>query len=328
MKSFVTGAAGFIGSHLVEELLAAGHEVVGLDDLSTGRLENLAPVAGHPGFRLVQGSILDQPLVEELTAGADRVFHLAAAVGSFVIRDRTLEALRTNIHGTEHVVEAAHRNNARVLVASTSEIYGKNDKVGLTESDDRVIGSPLKSRWSYAEAKAIDESLIDAYGREHGLRAVIIRFFNTVGPRQTGRYGMVIPRFVRQALAGEPLTIFGTGDQIRCFCHVQDVVPAVVRLAATPAAYGKAVNLGSTEQTTIGNLAQRVISISGSAGGVTYGSYLDAYGPGYEDLQRRVPDCTLARTLTGFTPSRTLEDILHDVIRDQATSHAGAVTAL
>ncbi|HCU92916.1 MAG TPA: nucleoside-diphosphate sugar epimerase [Actinobacteria bacterium] len=328
MRIFVTGAAGFIGSHLVEALLTGGHDVVGLDDLSTGRLANLAAVTGHPRFRLAEGSILDAALVDELTAGAGQVYHLAAAVGSFVIRDRTLDALRTNVHGTEHVVDAAARHGAVLVAASTSEIYGKNTKIGLREDDDRVIGSPLKSRWSYAEAKAIDESLIDAYGREHGLRAVIIRFFNTVGPRQTGRYGMVIPRFVRQALAGEPLTIFGTGDQIRCFCHVQDVVPAVVRLAATPAAYGKAVNLGSTEQTTIGNLAQRVISISGSAGGVTYGSYLDAYGPGYEDLQRRVPDCTLARTLTGFTPSRTLEDIIHDVIRDQATSHAGAVTAL
>ena len=328
MRIFVTGAAGFIGSHLVEALLTGGHDVVGLDDLSTGRLANLAAVTGHPRFRLAEGSILDAALVDELTAGAGQVYHLAAAVGSFVIRDRTLDALRTNVHGTEHVVDAAARHGAVLVAASTSEIYGKNTKIGLREDDDRVIGSPLKSRWSYAEAKAIDESLIDAYGREHGLRAVIIRFFNTVGPRQTGRYGMVIPRFVRQALAGEPLTIFGTGDQIRCFCHVQDVVPAVVRLAATPAAYGKAVNLGSTAQTTIGNLAQRVISISGSAGGVTYGSYLDAYGPGYEDLQRRVPDVTLARTLTGFTPSRTLEDIIHDAIRDQATRHAGAVTAL
>ena len=245
MKSFVTGAAGFIGSHLTTALLSAGHEVVGLDDLSTGRPENLAAVASHPGFRLVEGSILDQALVDELTTGADRVFHFAAAVGSFVIRDRTLESLRTNIHGTENVVEAAYRNNARILVASTSEIYGKNDKVGLREDDDRISGSPLRSRWSYAEAKAIDESLIDAYVRERGLWAVIVRLFNTVGPRQTGRYGMVIPRFVRQALAGEPLTVFGTGEQVRCFCHVHDAIPAVTALIEADRACGQAVNLGS-----------------------------------------------------------------------------------
>ena len=265
MKSFVTGAAGFIGSHLTTELLSAGHEVVGLDDLSTGQPENLAAVASHPGFRLVEGSILDRDLVDELTTGADRVFHFAAAVGSFVIRDRTLESLRTNIHGTENVVEAAHRNNARILVASTSEIYGKNDKVGLREDDDRIVGSPLRSRWSYAEAKAIDESLIDAYVRERGLWAVIARLFNTVGPRQTGRYGMVIPRFVRQALAGEPLTVFGTGEQVRCFCHVHDVIPALTALIETDQACGRAVNLGSSEQVSIGELARRVIRLTGSA---------------------------------------------------------------
>ncbi len=213
MRYFVTGAAGFIGSHLTEALLAAGHEVTGLDDLSTGRLENLAAVTPHPRFRLVLGSILDADLVDDLCDGADRVFHLAAAVGAFVIRDQTLESLRTNIHGTEHVVEAAHRNDARILVASTSEIYGKNTRVGLREDDDRLAGSPLKSRWSYSEAKAIDESLVSAYVAERGLWAVIARLFNTVGPRQTGRYGMVIPRFVRQGLTGEPLTVFGTGDR-------------------------------------------------------------------------------------------------------------------
>jgi UDP-glucose 4-epimerase len=326
MRIFVTGAAGFIGSHLVEALLADGHDVVGLDDLSTGSQANLAAVGGHPRFRLTKGSILDPDLVDELTAGADQVYHLAAAVGSFVINERTLESMRTNIHGTENVVDAASRHGAVLVAASTSEIYGKNTKIGLCEDDDRIAGSPLKSRWSYSEAKAIDESLIDAYCREHGLRAVIIRFFNTVGPRQTGRYGMVIPRFVRQALAGEPLTIFGTGDQIRCFCHVHDVIPAVRALAVTTAAYGRAVNLGNTEQTTINNLAQRVISITGSASDVTYTSYLDAFGPGYEDMQRRVPDCTLARSLTGFQPTRTLDDIIHAVIEHQTASRPPAVT--
>ena len=320
MRYFITGAAGFIGSHLTEALLDAGHEVTGLDDLSTGRLENLAAVTPHPRFRLVLGSILDADLVDDLCDGADRVFHLAAAVGAFVIRDQTLESLRTNIHGTEHVVEAAHRNGARILVASTSEIYGKNTKVGIREDDDRLAGSPLKSRWSYSEAKAIDESLVSAYVTEHGLWAVIARLFNTVGPRQSGRYGMVIPRLVRQGLAGEPLTVFGTGDQVRCFCHVHDVIPALIALTESEAAAGRAVNLGSSEQVSITGLAERVIAATGSRSGITRSSYLEAYGDGYEDMQRRVPDCTLARGLVGFEPARTLDDIIGAVIEDQLTA--------
>jgi UDP-glucose 4-epimerase len=324
MKYFVTGAAGFIGSHLTEALLDAGHEVTGLDDLSTGRLENLAAVTPHPRFRLVLGSILDADLVDDLCDGADRVFHLAAAVGAFVIMDRTLESLRTNIHGTENVVDAAHRNEARILVASTSEIYGKNSKVGLREDDDRIAGSPLKSRWSYSEAKAIDESLVSAYVAERGLWAVIARLFNTVGPRQTGRYGMVIPRFVRQGLSGEPLTVFGTGDQVRCFCHVHDVIPALIDLLETQDARGRAVNIGSSEQVSVAGLADLVIAATGSSGGITRSSYLEAYGAGYEDMQRRVPDCTLARGLVGFASVRTLDDIIGAVIEDQLT--AAAVT--
>ncbi len=324
MEIFVTGAAGFIGSHLVEHLLAGGHQVTGLDDLSTGRLSNLPAVADHPGFRLVRGSILDQSLVNELTAGCQQVYHLAAAVGSFVIRDRTLESLRTNIHGTENVVEAAARHGAVLLAASTSEIYGKNTTPGIREDDDRIIGSPLRSRWSYAEAKAIDESLIDAYSRERGLKAVIIRFFNTVGPRQTGRYGMVIPRFTRQALAGEPITVYGTGDQVRCFCHVHDVIPALTKLMATPAAYGLAINLGNDEPISINDLAKRIIVASHSTSAITHSGYLAAYGSGYEDIQRRMPDCGLARRLCGFTPHRTLDDIIEAVIEDQEDQEASS----
>ncbi|HTZ93315.1 MAG TPA: NAD-dependent epimerase/dehydratase family protein [Streptosporangiaceae bacterium] len=327
MKCLVTGAAGFIGSHLVEELLAAGYTVVGLDDFSTGREQNLAGVASHRNLRMVRGSVLERETVDELTAGADWVFHLAAAVGAFVIRDKTLDSLQTNIHGTENVVEAASRHGARLLLASTSEIYGKNMTVGLREDDDRIIGSPLRSRWSYAEAKAIDESLVDAFVHERGLTAVIVRLFNTVGPRQTGRYGMVIPRFVRQALTGEPLTVFGSGDQIRCFCHVSDVVPALVRLVCSDRASGRAVNLGSSEQVSIGDLARRVIAATGSASTITRASYLEAYGPGYEDMQRRVPNCELAEELVGFRASRTLDEIICSVIADQQSILAATVAA-
>jgi nucleoside-diphosphate-sugar epimerase len=324
MKCLVTGAAGFIGSHLTEQLLADGHQVTGLDDLSTGRLENLRGVAAHPAFRLSRGSVLDAALVDELTRGCGWVFHLAAAVGAFVIRDRTLASLRTNIHGTENVVEAAYRHGARLLAASTSEIYGKNTKSGLAEDDDRILGSPLKSRWSYAEAKAIDESLIECYAREAGLHAVIVRLFNTVGPRQAGRYGMVIPRFVRQALAGHPLSVYGTGQQVRCFCHVLDVVPAMTALIACDRAAGQAVNLGSTEPVTIEALARRVIAATGSASGLERASYLEAYGPGYEDMLRRVPDCSLAADLVGFAARRDLDEIIRAVIADQAARATAA----
>ena len=226
MRYLVTGAAGFIGSHLTEALLADGHTVIGLDDLSTGRMSNLRNVAGHPAFEFTEGTILDAPLVSKLVGESDRVFHLAAALGVFTILSKTLDSLRTNIQGTENVVDAAAEHRVRLLAASTSEVYGKNTKIGLREDDDRITGSPLTARWSYAEAKAIDESLIAAYARERGLEAVIVRLFNTVGPRQTGRYGMVVPRFVRQALAGDPVTIYGTGEQARCFCNLLDIPPA------------------------------------------------------------------------------------------------------
>lgn len=315
MRALVTGAAGFIGSHLVEQLLADGHQVVGLDDLSTGQLANL-PVE-HPDLRLLPGSILDEALVDEAMAGADVVFHLAAAVGAFVIQERTLQGLLTNVHGTENVLDAALRHGTRALIASTSEVYGKNTKVGLVEGDDRVIGSPLKSRWTYAEAKAIDESLTSSYVRELGLKAVIVRLFNTVGPRQSGRYGMVIPRLVGQALQDRPLTIFGTGKQIRCFCHVADVVPALIRLVRLDRAQGMAINLGSTEQVSIEDLADRIIAMTGSASGTVRVPYEEAYGPGYEDMQRRVPDCSRARELIGFRPRRSLADIVRAVIDEQ-----------
>ena len=316
-RILVTGCAGFIGSHLTEALLTDGHEVTGLDDLSTGSMDNLRSVADHPQFDFVEGTILDGPLVNKLVGNADSVFHLAAALGVYTILHRTLDSLRTNVQGTENVVAAASDHEVRLLVASTSEIYGKNTRVGLREDDDRIIGSPLTARWSYAEAKAIDESLVAAYVNERGLRAVIVRLFNTVGPRQTGRYGMVIPRFVRQGLAGEPLTVFGTGKQVRCFCNVADVVPALIALSESDDAIGKAVNLGSTEQVSIEDLAHRVIKATESASQVIHVSYEDAYGEGYEDMLRRVPDCTLAGELVGFTASRSLDETISNVINDQ-----------
>jgi len=328
MHALITGGAGFIGSHLADHLLTSGHQVVVLDDLSTGSMDNLSSINDHPRFRYVPGSVLDGALLDTLAGEVDTIFHLAAAVGSFVIRDRTLHSLRTNIHGTENVLTAAHRHQARVLIASSSEVYGKNTKIGLREDNDRVVGSPLLHRWSYSEAKAVDESLTHGYVTELGLQAVIVRLFNTVGPRQTGRYGMVIPRFVAQALAGAPLTIFGTGAQVRCFCHVHDVVPALPALVEHQGAYGTAVNLGSSEQVSIAGLALRVLALTHSASDVIHMSYEEGVGPGYEDLQRRVPDCAMARKMIGFRPVRTLDDILRSVIAEQSRPGVAPAAAL
>ncbi|MEV7038844.1 NAD-dependent epimerase/dehydratase family protein [Amycolatopsis sp. NPDC051061] len=320
MRYLITGGAGFIGSHLTEHLLQRGHEVVALDNLSTGTLDNLTGVRDNPGFRFVRGSVTDPSAVEACMAGIDAIFHLAAAVGVFTILDKTMESLRTNLHGTETMLDAALQHDVPILVASTSEIYGKNTADGLTEDADRIIGSPLKNRWSYAEAKALDETFAHLYAVEHGLRTVIVRPFNTVGPRQTGRYGMVIPRFVKQALAGEPITVFGDGQQTRCFCHVHDVVPALVTLLSDESAYGKVFNLGSNEQTTISQLAERVITATGSASTIAKVPYEEAYGDGYEDMQRRIPDCTRANRQIGFAPTRTLDDIITAVVADRRGS--------
>jgi UDP-glucose 4-epimerase len=322
MTTLVTGGAGFIGSHLTESLLKSGEDVIVLDDLSTGSEQNLTGVLDHPSFQFAKGSILDESLVDELAGRVHTIYHLAAAVGTFTILDKTLESLHTNLHGTENVVNSALRHGARVLIASTSEIYGKNTKIGLREDDDRHMGSPLKNRWSYAEAKAIDETLAYLYSAEHGLQTVIVRLFNTIGPRQTGRYGMVIPRFVRQALMGEPLTVFGTGNQIRCFCHVHDVVPALQSLMAEGRAYGQVFNIGGCEQVSINQLAERVLTVLGSSSTTTHVSYESAYGAGFEDMQRRVPDCTRAKQLIGFQPGRSLTDVIRDVAADQLADGA------
>ena len=317
MRALITGGAGFIGSHLADRLLERGDQVVLLDDLSTGRLANIEHLNGRADAEFVLGSILNADLVDHVVSRVDTVFHLAAAVGVNLIVEKPLESLMTNIRGTETVVEKAHKYGKRILVMSTSEIYGKNTSDSLSEEDDRILGSPLKSRWSYSEAKAIDEILAYTYWREKGLETVIIRLFNTVGPRQTGSYGMVVPRFVGQALRNQPVTIFGDGSQTRCFCHVSDVVGALVSLSEHPDAFGKVFNLGGAEEISIGDLAERIIELVGSQSELEYIPYDDAYEEGFEDMARRVPNTTRANQLVGFEPSVGLDDIIHSVIADQ-----------
>lgn len=317
MDALITGGAGFIGSHLSEELLGAGHRVFALDDLSTGRLANVEHLLDDPRFEFAQGSVLDAELVDQLVSRCDRVFHLAASVGVRLILDNPLECYKNNVDGTERVLEAAQRYDARVLLASTSEVYGKNTSDALAEDDDRVMGSPLRTRWSYASAKAVDELYAYCYWRHKGLRAVIVRLFNTVGPRQTGRYGMVIPRFAEQALRGQPITVYGDGAQTRCFAYVGDIVPALAKLIDLESAYGKAFNLGSREETSIAELARVVARVAGSSAGVDHIPYSEAYGDGFEDMRRRVPDTTLAREAIGFEPAVGLVEIVERVVAER-----------
>ena len=319
MRALITGGAGFIGSHLADHLLDRGDQVVLLDDLSTGRLANIEHLNDRSDAEFVLGSILNTELIDEVVSRVDAVFHLAAAVGVNLIVEKPLESLMTNIRGTETVIEMAHKYDKRLLVMSTSEIYGKNTSDSLSEEDDRILGSPLKSRWSYSEAKAIDEILAYTYWREKGLEAVIIRLFNTVGPRQTGSYGMVIPRFVGQALRNEPITIFGDGNQTRCFCHVGDIVEGLVALSEHPEAFGKVFNLGGGKEVAIRELAERVIKLAGSQSSLEFIPYDAAYEAGFEDMDRRVPNTTRAMQLVGFEPSASLDDIIRSVIDDQLT---------
>lgn len=322
MKTAITGGAGFIGGHLVEYLLAAGDEVSVLDNLSTGRIENLSGVMDHPKFSFAEGNILDRSAVDDLVQGADRVFHLAAAVGVNLIVEHPLESLRTNIHGTEVVLDAALDSGASLLLASTSEIYGKNASDSLDEESDRILGSALKSRWTYAAAKGIDEAFAHSYWREFGLRVAIVRLFNTVGPRQTGRYGMVVPRLIKQALAGEPLTVYGDGLQTRCFSFVADIVPAITRISAEPSAYGNAYNLGGSYEISILAMAKRIVELLGSPSEIILVPYEEAYAEGYEDMRRRVPNNTKSLHLVGFDPKTTLDEIILSVADDQRKSAA------
>jgi UDP-glucose 4-epimerase len=314
VRALITGGAGFNGSHLAEALLAAGHEVVVLDDLSTGRVENLAAVKGHPRLELNTGSVTDEALVRALVAGVGVVYHLAAAVGVRLILDRPVGTIETNVVGTETVLRAAREGRPRVVLASTSEVYGKNDRVPLSEEDDRVLGPTTKSRWSYACSKAIDEFLGLAYHREYQLPVTIVRFFNTIGPRQTGRYGMVVPRFVRQALDGGPITVYGDGRQSRCFTDVGDTVRATIALSLAPAAVGEVFNVGTTHELTIGELAERVRALAGSDSPIVLVPYEEAYQPGFEDLRRRVPDIRKAERVAGYRPRVSLDETLKRVI--------------
>lgn len=314
MKALITGGAGFIGSHLGELLLRGGNQVIALDDMSTGRRENVAQLSAHAKFSFVEGSVLDASLVSELVAQVDVVFHLAAAVGVKLIMEKPVLSIETNVLGTHSILQAATKFHRKVLLASTSEVYGKGTAVPFNENDDRLIGPTTKSRWNYATTKALDEFWGLAYHAEHDLPVVICRFFNTVGPRQRGRYGMVIPRFVQQALANEPLTVFGDGTQTRAFCDVSDVVQAVVKLADTPQAIGDVFNIGNPEEIAIAELAARVIELSGSKSSVAMIPYEQVYGAGFQDMQRRVPDIQKIKRVIGWQPTVPLDDILRRVI--------------
>ena len=313
MRYLVTGGAGFIGSHVCDALIQRGDSVVVLDDLSTGNKKNIEHLISHASFKLVQGSILDTSAVESAIKSVDHVLHFAAAVGVFTIVDKPLESLMTNIRGTENILEAAHMHGKEVLIASSSEVYGKNAGGALHEESDRIVGSPLKSRWSYSEAKAIDESMAYFFYQEKKLAVRLVRFFNTVGPRQVGHYGMVVPRFVSAALKNEPLTVYGTGSQSRCFCHVYDAVAGVLAVIDSNATLGEVFNIGNDEEITIENLAHEVIELTGSRSTIEKVLYEKAYAHGFEDMQRRVPDISKIKRVVGWTPKLSLDSIISDI---------------
>jgi UDP-glucose 4-epimerase len=314
MRALVTGGAGFIGSYLAERLIRDGNEVVVVDNLSTGRPENIAGLRNKPGFEFVKGDILDAALIEKLTQKCDAVFHLAAAVGVQLIADNPVGTIETNIAGTQVVLEAANKFKCKILLASTSEVYGKNEQVPFREEDDIVLGSTSMPRWAYACSKAVDEFLGFAFYQEYGLKVVIGRFFNTIGPRQTGRYGMVVPRFVESALKNKPIQIHGTGKQTRCFCYVDDLADAIVRLMESDKAMGKAFNIGSDEEITIEQLADKIIEITGSSSQKEFISYEAAYGRPIEDMMRRVPCLDLIKNTIGWRPTTDLPEAIRLVI--------------
>jgi UDP-glucose 4-epimerase len=314
MRILITGGAGFIGSHLSDHLLGRGHHVAIIDDLSTGSMENIREAKENHRFQYCIGTIFDKPLLAELIDDAEVVFHLAAAVGVLNIVESPVRTIATNVGGSELVLELAAKKKKRVLIASTSEVYGKSTKFPFSEEDDLVLGPTTKGRWSYACSKAIDEFLALAYHRERKLPVTIVRLFNTVGPRQTGRYGMVLPTFVKQALCGEPLRVFGDGKQSRCFTHVDDIVKGLVQCICCDASIGQVFNLGNTEEVTMNTLAEKVIVATRSTSTIRHLSYDQAYGAGFEDMQRRVPDISKARQWFGYAPTQSLDDIIESVV--------------
>jgi len=319
MRVLITGGAGFIGSHLAEALLGGGHQVTVIDDLSTGSFDNIAHLKGLAGFRYTIDTVMNEPLLAELVDQCDVVYHLAAAVGVRLIVEAPVRTLETNVHGTEVVLKAAAKKQRTVVVASTSEVYGKSDAVPFREDGDIALGPTVKHRWAYACSKALDEFLALAYWKERRLPIIIVRFFNTVGPRQTGRYGMVVPNFVRQALAGEPITVFGDGTQTRCFTYVGDVVGALTAIVTREEAYGSVYNVGNTEEISILGLAERVKALTKSASPIVTIPYDQAYESGFEDMPRRVPDLTKIRALIGYEPRVPLDEILQLVVDYQRT---------
>ena len=314
MKVLITGGAGFIGSHLADELIRNGDRVCVIDDLSTGRLENIQHLLEDGGCSFVRCSVLDRFSVEEFVKECDVIYHLAAAVGVKYVIENQLKSIRFNVHGTETILELASKWRKKVMIASTSEVYGKDGAVPYREDGDRLMGTTTTARWSYACTKALDEFIALAYFREQGVPVVIVRFFNTCGPRQTGQYGMVIPRFVGNALVGEPLTVYGDGTQSRCFTYIGDAVRAVTTLMQTEKAVGEIFNVGSTQEIEIRDLAQKVIELTGSDSEIRYISYEEAYGEGFEDMKRRVPDISKIRDLIGWEPEVDLDGLLMKVI--------------
>jgi UDP-glucose 4-epimerase len=319
MRALITGGAGFIGSHLAEALLGAGHQVMVLDDLSTGSFDNIAHLKGRAGFSYTIDTVTNEPVLAELVDQCDVVYHLAAAVGVRLIVESPVRTLETNVHGTEVVLKAAAKKQRTVVVASTSEVYGKSDAVPFREDGDIALGPTVKHRWAYACSKALDEFLALAYWKEKRLPVIIVRFFNTVGPRQTGRYGMVVPNFVRQALAGEPITVFGDGRQSRCFTYVGDVVGALVAIVTREEAYGGVYNVGNTEEISILGLAERVKALTKSLSPIVTVPYDQAYESGFEDMPRRIPELSKIRDLIGYEPRVSLDEILRLVIEYQRT---------